>query len=745
MDTIVLKNHHHHHHHNHHNHHQPPLQSHHIDPTQQQSQHNANISRSRPSRLIKDKEKEKDKDKESNGKSHIVNGETFDAEYLYGWQLSWKQIIANSVIYLDGSTGSTRRSDGNNSKEGSITEGNNSTGSDETVVSPAGRDKTRSQLKIHCFHYHARVVDFFNANEVTLIITRRTFDPQAKYQPNDIFYHNTKIRIWSFDKAVKFFARLSTKIELQELSRPKKNVISYRYLKANEIKRFEQVKIENVDGQKEESTDAAATEQENVENVENEVKPKEEKEKPEKPLQKSVTPLNNTSAIAKKPDLKIMYVSPSDIHNDNRMSLIKSLRKSSQTKKIAQAPPQKQKQKLNYQQQVFKMIKSQKAQNHHYQVAPQKTFSRNSGYKSIYPNKSSSYQTNDKLATLLSKEKLYGPTDRDMTIRQHDFVYFEHPFVFFHDLKQQYRPIVTKEWPTKGFSNLAIDAPWARIYPSVDGRCLFLADSFDPEHPTIIKRRKVMFENRKKFRTKLKKMFCDEEKQNDKDLQRFNYYEEVLDEYNEYSSKLSIQRLPTSTKAAVISTTISDKHDQPVASTQVDINAINSNKRSFYEMNASGITQSNSQSVFATSTTLGGSKLGLNGGNGLGPIHSHVASKEFKSLKKRIYEKTDDDKENQQKKTKESQADEANVADTKSITTKIINKKIEPCVNQNNNEKKEKNDEQPKNGGYCENCRIKYSDFSKHILEAKHREFAKDDKNFEKIDRFISYLQKEAY
>ncbi|KAG0684083.1 hypothetical protein C6P40_003507 [Pichia californica] len=52
-------------------------------------------------------------------------------------------------------------------------------------------------------------------------------------------------------------------------------------------------------------------------------------------------------------------------------------------------------------------------------------------------------------------------------------------------------------------------------------------------------------------------------------------------------------------------------------------------------------------------------------------------------------------------------------------------------------QEKSKNEMRP---GYCENCRVKYSDFSEHIWSDKHRSFAEDDSNFKHIDKLIKLL-----
>ena len=41
-------------------------------------------------------------------------------------------------------------------------------------------------------------------------------------------------------------------------------------------------------------------------------------------------------------------------------------------------------------------------------------------------------------------------------------------------------------------------------------------------------------------------------------------------------------------------------------------------------------------------------------------------------------------------------------------------------------------------GGYCENCKVKYSSLNDHLASKKHQGFANDDSNFEKIDAVIS-------
>ncbi|WWC70978.1 uncharacterized protein I206_104931 [Kwoniella pini CBS 10737] len=50
--------------------------------------------------------------------------------------------------------------------------------------------------------------------------------------------------------------------------------------------------------------------------------------------------------------------------------------------------------------------------------------------------------------------------------------------------------------------------------------------------------------------------------------------------------------------------------------------------------------------------------------------------------------------------------------------------------------------EQDTAAGYCENCRLRYTDLSVHIASKKHRRFATNDENFEDLDRLLYALQR---
>jgi hypothetical protein len=75
-------------------------------------------------------------------------------------------------------------------------------------------------------------------------------------------------------------------------------------------------------------------------------------------------------------------------------------------------------------------------------------------------------------------------------------------------------------------------------------------------------------------------------------------------------------------------------------------------------------------------------------------------------------------------------------------TTKSQNNEVTYGVFKDQKQEKVKQELKP---GYCENCRVKYSDFSDHIETDKHRLFAENDENFKQIDELIKTIKNSAY
>ncbi|KAG0670519.1 hypothetical protein C6P45_002261 [Maudiozyma exigua] len=183
----------------------------------------------------------------------------------------------------------------------------------------------------------------------------------------------------------------------------------------------------------------------------------------------------------------------------------------------------------------------------------------------------------------------------------------------------------------------------------------------------------------------------------------------------------------------------------------------NSRKQSHinYEIKASGAHQSND---VATSF-----------GNGLAPTKASVMSKNIKSLSRFVVDRklttpnvrklgTGNSQRTQSTSNLNKETnpivDDKNKQQTTSVIDLTAQNKISKStpekgnINKDTNAAAETNKEtpvqtkvEPKNSGYCENCRVKYDSLESHIVSEKHITFAEDPMNFEAIDTLIGKLK----
>lgn len=695
-----------------------------------------------------------------------------DLKYFYTWQLSWRKVLARSVVYIDASM-SAHLDD---------------TGYHTSVVPYQEAKKQRAMIKQFCKQFKATVVDFFDSEVVTIVISRRNFSKSEDYCREDIFYSNENFRIWTYEKAMRFFEKLTKKlpipidlkIEIQRLQ----NRIRHDDLKLNEIKRFQmyeqkkklmkekmlllwqqQDKTQHADNHKAQDNqkkiilkqiEIKRIEEENKLRFEKEIFEKQrfekeleiEKQRIEKVKQLEIEKLNRDKLRIeqekekqKRQNLKFEVYSHSSgsskakksvqsksskylrqIHKDTKFSQVKAANNIQKEMIISQHRMNvinnnnninnngshsqssninnrtklinnlckinnkkgeiiaiaKDFKKKDFKTQVFEMIKSSQHDHSSFQNGRNKIGTKDT--KNLMYRNPSYYDYSKKdLATLLNKEKRLGPADR--FARTETIHYFEGPYVFIYDMEQRYRPILKAEYGGDP-DEVKGGREWSMIVPSVNGHSLFADDSY------VNKEGRLAPHREKQKDLAVNDDYVKQEEKNKKsgdfggmDKQTYNDVTNIDDENAESDFKKRKSLEPKK------------KHDEDPK---------NGSKKRKYEdltnMNASGISQSNTTTNNGnTNDTNGTSNLK----NGLGPGQSCVASKEYKMLKKRH------------------------------TSNKRLKAVDEDANNKNNN-----------SIGYCENCRIRYLEFNKHIKEQKHREFATNQKNFVKIDSFIELLRK---
>ncbi|ODV79475.1 uncharacterized protein CANTADRAFT_66923 [Suhomyces tanzawaensis NRRL Y-17324] len=101
-------------------------------------------------------------------------------EELYNWQQSWRKIMKESTVYFEG-----------------VTEYN-------PIQLSEYKKASRYLKQVGC-----EITPFYD-NDVTIIISRRPYNPSKPYPPNDIFSNvsNLKIKVWDYDKVFRFLKNL---------------------------------------------------------------------------------------------------------------------------------------------------------------------------------------------------------------------------------------------------------------------------------------------------------------------------------------------------------------------------------------------------------------------------------------------------------------------------------------------------------------------------------------------------------
>ncbi|GME74438.1 unnamed protein product [Ambrosiozyma monospora] len=224
-----------------------------------------------------------------------------------------------------------------------------------------------------------------------------------------------------------------------------------------------------------------------------------------------------------------------------------------------------------------------------------------------------------KLASLLQKEKLYGPNDRDPNAKRDDIKYFTGIYLHVYDLRQKTRPVAVREWPAGKHPNL---------YHSVNGRSLFLEEhklNTESDRLRRSKRRLLDLEKNKKYRDDLIResysSTCTDKLSYDERVQLRFQWEQQTEEPCRKKQKLNSNY----SKGEVIALRAGGLglHQNSIGSGT----STTTNQNEYGEIAASGLAQSGSTVIH-----------GNGGGNGLGPTGSSVANRQLNVSKRKMVE-----------------------------------------------------------------------------------------------------------
>ncbi|GMG20303.1 unnamed protein product [Ambrosiozyma monospora] len=224
-----------------------------------------------------------------------------------------------------------------------------------------------------------------------------------------------------------------------------------------------------------------------------------------------------------------------------------------------------------------------------------------------------------KLASLLQKEKLYGPNDRDPNAKRDDIKYFSGIYLHVYDLRQKTRPVAVREWTTGKHPNL---------YHSVNGRSLFLEENklnTESDRLRRSKRRLLDLEKNRKYRDDLIResysSTCTDKLSYDERVQLRFQWEQQMEEPCRKKQKLNSNY----SKGEVIALRAGGLglHQNSIGSGT----STTTNQNEYGEIAASGLAQSGSTVIH-----------GNGGGNGLGPTGSSVANRQLSVSKRKMVE-----------------------------------------------------------------------------------------------------------
>lgn len=310
------------------------------------------------------------------------------------------------------------------------------------------------------------------------------------------------------------------------------------------------------------------------------------------------------------------------------------------------------------------------------------------------------------LSQMLAKEKVYGTQERDPKAARSDYHYFSRNSVYLlvEDATAEHRPIMAQEWRKPAREDEEV--PWPVLYGELEGRCPFTRFQLAEGHQQ--RTRPNRFET----------------------LQR----------------SVSLNHVRRQNRNASLS---------PAPSNDSRCRYTIARGASPYPL-ASG----NSVSIASTNLTSTTSAAPSHSANALGlmsPFHplgrkahqATVIGLGRPSSLPRSFGQHLPEPNQQQDKARVSLVNRMlGITDSRSTSDLTKAKKIvnpaSRALAQNGGMRRSASTgtalqeyQREKRPGYCENCRQKYEDFDDHVLSKRHRKFAQDDSNFDKIDELL--------
>ena len=369
------------------------------------------------------------------------------------------------------------------------------------------------------------------------------------------------------------------------------------------------------------------------------------------------------------------------------------------------------------------------------------------------------------LSQLLRKERMNGPTDRDLLAAAKDTIPFRGPFILIRDMDEKHKPIIVREYPKVSKRQ---DGAWPQFRSAPIGKCPFLDD------PQAQKEWEKEAEKEERER---QKVALKERQQIQAPITRSVTAESFKVEHASQETERPVSRdtdlghcrtqsLPTAVEEKVaIPTTAEDNSVPKVATIAPPPTFVRPTRMHFsHEPAASGIQRSVTSAIrsqmISSTAAAPGAKAGI--------------SKEVHELKRKVLEKNNGslsansisssyratDLAGQLKNARAPAPQRAAKSKAQEKLGGIQEEGYsddELAMPQATKPKKKAVKRDPK-PGYCENCRDRFDDFEEvsttfknltsiddnivqHTVSRKHRKFAANPDNWAELDALLQILQ----
>lgn len=352
------------------------------------------------------------------------------------------------------------------------------------------------------------------------------------------------------------------------------------------------------------------------------------------------------------------------------------------------------------------------------------------------------------LSQLLRNERIYGPSDRDLTVATKEMTIFKGPYIYIHDIDERRKPIMVREY-NKVTQKEHGDWPQFRSVPN--GKCPFV-DELEFSRRELEKEKELIRIQRQKEReravvprTRAAAAVEAAKMQPPKAMSK-RALSQLDDGSNRSATVLTKQANPfdtnrTRTHRAELE---SSSRGQNAFVSRAGVGRLFGGEPVASGVQPSNITSAIRSQMISSTAAQPGLKVGT--------------SKELHGLQRKVLEKTNGGsgshgshrlteissavrEDTSTRPAKREAQRKLGVIDEDDINTEReeTGRKVEAARKAKavQQRKLEKRDAKP---GYCENCGDKFEDFDEHVSSRKHRKFAEKAENWKELDALLSQL-----